>query len=232
MLQYKTVALHLVKSSKSAVMKASSFYGADWSRPRIRFLASAKDIVESQESDDLEIVLFPPKSANQEIKSDEEGSYNILNEECLPDEVSGEIEIHGKALKDEITEKESRHSVWRKSDEVSLCDAKELQKSDEVMMHGGESMYQTFSLFFSDSMISPLVEQINLYATRDKNMPTFKTNDTEMRKFLDLLLISGFDNLPSEADYWSTAEDLEARIFSNIMARDRFRGFKIVFAYC
>ena len=45
-LQYKTVALHLVKSSKSAVMKASSFYGAGWSRPRIRFLASAKDIVE------------------------------------------------------------------------------------------------------------------------------------------------------------------------------------------
>ena len=71
-----------MKSSKSAVVKASSFYGAGWSRPRIRFLASAKDIVESQESDDFEIVLLPPESANQEIESDEEGSDNILNEKC------------------------------------------------------------------------------------------------------------------------------------------------------
>ena len=93
-------------------------------------------------------MLLPPESANQGIDSDEEGSDNILNEECLPDEVSGEVEIHGEAFEDDITEKESRHSVWRKSDEVSFCDAKELQKSDEVMMHGRESMYQTFSLFF------------------------------------------------------------------------------------
>ena len=127
-------------------MKASSFYGAGRSRPPIKFLASAKDIVESQESDDLEIVLLPSESANQESESDEEGSDNILNEECLPNEVFGEVEIHGEAFEDEITEKESRHSVWRKSDEISLCDAKELQKSHGVMIHGGESMYQTFSL--------------------------------------------------------------------------------------
>ena len=207
-------------------MKASFFYGAGRSRPRIRFLASSKDFIESQESDDLEIVLLPPESANQGIESDEEGNDNILNEECLPDEVSREVEIHGEAFEDEITEKESRHSVWRKSDEVSFCDAKELQKSDEVMMHGGENMYQFFSLFFSDSMISLLVEQTNLYATRDKNMQTFKTNDAEMRKFLGLLLISGYHNLPSEADYWSTAEDPEVPIFSKIMARDRFRVIK------
>ena len=149
-----------------------------------------------------------------------------MNEECLPDEVSGEVEIHGEAFKDEITEKESKHSVWRKSDEVSLCDAKELQKSGKVMMHEGESMYQTFSLFFSDSMTSLLVEQTNLYVTRDKILRTFKTNDAEMRKFLGLLLISGYHNLPSEANYWSTAEDLESPIFSNIMARDRFRVIK------
>ena len=83
-------------------MKASSFYGTGRSRPRIRFLASAKDVVESQESDDLEIVLLPPESTNRGIESDEEGSDNILNEECLPDEVSGEVEIHGEAFNKKI----------------------------------------------------------------------------------------------------------------------------------
>ena len=57
-------------------------------------------------------------------------------------------------------------------------------------------------------------------------MQTFKTNDAEMRKFLCLLLISGYHNLPSEADYWSTAEDLEAPIFSNFMVKDCFRVIK------
>ena len=75
------------------------------SNPRIRFLASAKDIVESQEFVHLEMVLLLSESANQEIESDEEGSDNILNEECLPDEVCREVEIHGEAFEDEITEK-------------------------------------------------------------------------------------------------------------------------------
>ena len=81
-------------------MKAISFYGAARPRPRIRFLASAKNIVESQESDDLEIVLLPPESADQGIDSDE-GNDNILNEKCLPDEIAGEVEVHVGDFEDE-----------------------------------------------------------------------------------------------------------------------------------
>ena len=50
-----------------------------------------------------------------------------------------------------------------------------------------------------------------------------------MRKFWGLLLISGYHNLPSEAHSWSTAEDLEAPIFLNIMVRDCFRVIKLCF---
>ena len=49
-----------------------------------------------------------------------------------------------------------------------------------------------------------------------------KLSKPMMQKFLGLLVISGSHNFPSEADYWSTAEDLEAPIFSKIIARDRF----------
>ena len=63
-----------------------------------------------------------------------------MNEECSPDKVFGKFEIQRKASKDEIAEKESRHSVQHKSDEVSLCNARELQKSNEAMTHKGESM--------------------------------------------------------------------------------------------
>ena len=207
-------------------MNAISFYGAAWPRPRIRFLASVKDIVESQESDDLEIVLLPPESADQGIDSDEEGNDNILNEECLPDEIAGEVEVHGGDFEDKEVDTNPRRILWRKSDDVILGNPEEVQKSNEVFIHGGKSMYEIFLLFFSDAMITLLVDQTNLYATRDKNMANFGVDHAEMRKFLGLLLISGYHSLPSEEDYWSTAEDLEAPIFSKTMSRDRFRSIK------
>ena len=87
-------------------------------------------------------------------------------------------------------------------------------------------MYEIFLLFFSDAMITLLVDQTNLYATRDKNMANFGVDHAEMRKFLGLLLISEYHSLPSEKDYWSTAKDLEVPIFSKTMSRDRFRSIK------
>ena len=138
-------------------MNAISFYGAARPRPRIRFLASAKDIVESQESDDLEIVLLPPESADQGIDSNEERNDNILNEECLPDEIAGEVEVHGGDFEDKEVDTNPRSILWRKSDDVTLGNPEEVQKSNEVFIHGGKSMYEIFLLFFSDAMITLLV---------------------------------------------------------------------------
>ena len=207
-------------------MNAISFYGAARPRPRIRFLTSAKDIVESQESDDLEIVLLPPESADQGFDSDEEGNDTILNEECLPYEIAGEVEVHGGDFEDEEVDTNPRRILWRKSNDVTLGKPEEVQKSNEVFIHGGKSIYKIFLLFFSDPMITLLVDQTNLYATRDKNMASFGVDHAEMRKFLGLLLIRGYHSLRSEKDYWSTAEDLEAPIFSKTMSRDRFRSIK------
>ena len=109
-------------------MNAISFYGAARPRPIIRFLASAKDIVESQESDDLEIVLLPPESADQGIDSDEEGNDNILNEECLPDEIAGKVEVHGGDFEDEEVDTNPRRILWCKSDNVTLGNPEEVQK--------------------------------------------------------------------------------------------------------
>ena len=72
------------------------------SNPRIRFLASAKDIVESQEFDHLEMVLLPSESANQEIESDEEGSDNILNEEAYQMKFSEKLKYTEKLSKTKL----------------------------------------------------------------------------------------------------------------------------------
>lgn len=64
-------------------------------------------------------------------------------------------------------------------------------------------MFEVYNLFFSDEMISHLIEQTNLYAQRD-----FSIDDNEIIKFLGLLIISGYHSVPSENDFWSSSEDL------------------------
>ena len=75
-------------------------------------------------------------------------------------------------------------------------------------------------------MIDLIVEQTILYANRDKNMHNFKTDQNEMKKFLGLIIISGYHSLPSENDLWSTADDMIMPIFSSTMSKDRFRLMK------
>ena len=41
-----------------------------------------------------------------------------------------------------------------------------------------------------------------------------------------MIVISGYHRLPSENDYWSTAEDLKAPLFPSIMSRSRFKTLK------
>lgn len=47
-----------------------------------------------------------------------------------------------------------------------------------------------------------------------------------MQKFLGLILLSGYHSLPSENDYWSTSDDMEAPIFAKTMSRYRFKTIK------
>ena len=108
-----------IQSIKFSVMDSLSFYGGS-RKPRIRFLDSVKDAVESQESDDLEIVILPPEATDQEKDSDEEGNNSVSNEEHLPEEVAGEVEIHKGIFEGDENESISRHSLWRKNDKVSL----------------------------------------------------------------------------------------------------------------
>ena len=65
-------------------------------------------------------MLLPPESADQGIDSNEEGNDNILNEERLPDEIAGEVEVHKGDFEDEEVDTNPRRILWRKSDNVTL----------------------------------------------------------------------------------------------------------------
>ena len=140
---------------------------------------------------------------------------------CIQTGVGGKDEDDHENQEDKIR--------WRKSENISLTGLNEVEYNSCINDYGGKPEDEIFSLFFSDNMLTLLVDQTNLYASRDRNALHFATDITEMRKFLGLLLISGYHHLPGEDDYWSTADDMAALIFPRTMSRKRIRDIKQYF---
>ena len=196
---------------------------------RYQFLCDAQEAASNTQSNDISIVILPPSAGNQDIDSDEENDDDVLDKDYMPEEVSGELEVHIESEHSDCEEEQrtntpGRERKWRKKEEV--CLGAHSQPSKIAGDFAGKDIYDIFEQFFTDEMIEHIVEQTNLYAVRDKNCKNFNVDGDEIRKFLGLLLISGYHNVPSENDYWSTSEDLEIPIFHKTMSRDTFRTLK------
>ncbi|KAL5284447.1 hypothetical protein ACFFRR_006632 [Megaselia abdita] len=65
---------------------------------------------------------------------------------------------------------------------------------------------QLFYKFIDDEVLNHIVEQTQLYAAQ-KNV-TLDFNSVTLKRFLGILILSGFHTLPSVPDYWSTKATL------------------------
>ena len=79
-----------------------------------------------------------------------------------------------------------------------------------------------FSLFFDDEVIRLIVEMTNLYARRDHGDHTFTTTPNERRRFIAILLLSGYNWLPHRGMYWETAPDVHNQCVADAIPRNRF----------
>ena len=147
-------------------------------------------------------MLLPPAAGCRGIESDEEDDDDILDKDWIPNEVSGEVEVHEEEEEDDVAEedvaKESENEEyrrWRKTERLPLQAHCMPQKVGEDNF--GKEPYEIFNLFFGPEIIQHITEQTNLYAVRDKNASNFHVTEEEIRKFLGLLLISGYHSLPS-----------------------------------
>ena len=77
---------------------------------------------------------------------------------------------------------------------------------------GDYSKYRDFSsaelveLFFDDSIIDHIIEQSRIYGV-SKNWKDIQVSQQEMKVLLAILIINGYNPLPSKAHYWATGED-------------------------
>jgi hypothetical protein len=152
-----------------------------------------------------DIVILPPESGDREAERDEEfASGENLDQQGIPREVSGELEVHCSSSDDDAddaeecaatsrTHKKRRMEIprWKKTEHVALpLEAIPPPKVGEE--HIVKNEFDVFRLFFTDDLIVEIVKQAMLYAHRDQNNPTFSVSVDEMRQFLGLLLVSGY----------------------------------------
>ena len=78
-----------------------------------------------------------------------------------------------------------------------------------------------FGVFFDDDVISMIVENSILYA-RSKGNNTFTTTPDELRAFLGILIVSGYNPAPRRHLYWARDADVHNEAISSAMTRNRF----------
>lgn len=83
------------------------------------------------------------------------------------------------------------------------------------------SPVELFELFFDDSVIDLLVEQTRSYALF-LNMPDPEVTKEEIKCFLGVLVLSGYNRLPGKKCYWDSGTDMRNEMVYNAMRRNRF----------
>lgn len=93
--------------------------------------------------------------------------------------------------------------------------------SSDYSKYSEMSCIELFELFFSKDLIETIISQTRKYAIF-KNAPDLNITPSEMKVFLSILVLSGYNQLPSKRSYWENNEDMKNLLVSRAMRRDRF----------
>lgn len=114
--------------------------------------------------------------------------------------------------------KVSDHRDWISGDFTYI--EKEFPSADYSVFEN-KSVVDIFELFIDDEIILFLVEETNQYALF-KNLPDPKVSLEEMNCFLAILILSGYNELPSKRMYWEQNLDTRKELVYNAIRRNRF----------
>ncbi|CAK1596423.1 unnamed protein product [Parnassius mnemosyne] len=207
-------------------------------------LEEAVNAIAQEESDqEYDVVILPPDPA---MVTDEEEGEDDLQPSDLPREVPGILEVmrrrhdstewedsDDEPLDNKRSRQDSRDLVpkWRQcmpsySTSSQLPDNTcSSRKSQVINQLQGLSPVEIFEKIFDDEVYAMIIRNTLLYAGQ-KNRHGFEIDQDDMRRFLGVLILSGYHKLPRERQYWSYDEDLGIPLVTNSISRNRFLDIK------
>lgn len=175
-------------------------------------------------SDGIDIFIAPPE--NEDLTDEDSGpedsvgDINNLNTRQL----AAPAEIRVRRLDDIIesscTElKDKKKRTWIDGD-LEALKFDSFSKFD-YNKYADLGPVELFELFVNENVVQLLVEHTNQYALF-KNFPDPNVTTEEIKCFLAILLLSGYNQLPGKKCYWDTGSDMNNCMVSQAMRRDRF----------
>jgi hypothetical protein len=220
-------------------MDVRDFYGRKKTVCRVTTVAEALDAVSSV-SNPVAIVVLPPQDGDRAVDSDSEDvPDNIENETAF--ETAGELEVEAEAecsdndsdIEEPPAQKKkktkgSRQKTWKKTCKFDTSLQLEIKQSvrEQYPLLSEKSPVDLWNLIFNTNMIELVTEQTNLYGNRDSNDPDFKTTPAEIKRFIGILLLTGYHSVPHEDHYWSNSPDLGVPVISETMSNKRYHILK------
>lgn len=92
---------------------------------------------------------------------------------------------------------------------------------DNYAMYKNMTHCELFELFFTDELLQLISQQTTTYALF-RNCPDPQVSVEELRVFIAILLVSGYNELPSKRSYWESSKDMRNDLVYEAMRRDRF----------
>ncbi len=87
------------------------------------------------------------------------------------------------------------------------------------------SPQQLFDLFFDDDLLKLIATKSNEYSVTKFGSQAFITSE-DIKVFLAILLLTGYNKVTDCKLYWSNSEDTENKMIKNAMSRNRFLQIK------
>ncbi|KRY10351.1 PiggyBac transposable element-derived protein 3 [Trichinella patagoniensis] len=197
---------------------------------QVSTLEEAKEFVDTS-NHVLNVVVLPPTAGDS-------GSDDT-DQEYLPDDPedefdpAGELEVEQEVRVEEfattkLSGKEKRALPrWKKTEDLDMIfPFEQLQRNENLQQLASLTPLEVWFKVFTDEMIDHITFQSNLYAHRECNNRAFTVSPQEIRQFIGVILLSGYNCQPEAKYYWSTQPDMGAQGAISCMSRNRFMEIK------
>lgn len=151
----------------------------------------------------------------------------FVNQEDISDEVFLEVSdatdnpvIAHESSSEQPTSSRQTKRKWRVKPEPSADT--QFRPPPPAQQNEPTTPLEAFFLFFDDELLKRIHFETNLKSVQ-KGKPASIT-ENELKVFIGINIIMGYNKLPTIRSYWSVDEDLNVPCISRAMARDRFQA--------
>jgi hypothetical protein len=86
----------------------------------------------------------------------------------------------------------------------------------------GKEPVEIFEKLFDEDVSNHIVIETNRYSNQ-KNYHSCFVSKADIKQFIGILMLSGYNKLPRERLHWSLDEDVGVKLVSNVTSRNRFQ---------